>query len=199
MQDRFLLVGLGNPGRKYQTHRHNIGFMALDALASEHAFSFDRVQHQALVADATIGGQRVILAKPQTFMNASGQAVSQLVRFYKIELANLLVVYDDLDLPLGTLRFREMGGTGGHNGMRSIVQLLGSRAFPRLRLGIGRPPGTMDPAAYVLRPFGASENSIVDLMLAEAVAGIHTFLTEGITLAMSRCNQSLGGNEHSTR
>jgi len=186
--DRYLLAGLGNPGRKYRTHRHNIGFMLLDRLAGEQGLTFSRFQQQSLVISSRIAGRPVILAKPQTFMNASGQAVSQLLRFYKIPLDRLLVAFDDLDLPLGTLRFRPAGGSGGQKGMHSIIEQLGTRDFARLRLGIGRPPGRMDPAAYVLRPFGNDEQVLRDLMLAEALAGLHTFLREGIALAMSRHN-----------
>jgi len=193
MDDRYLLIGLGNPGRKHSEDRHNVGFMLLDRLADEHGLAFGRVQHQALVASGRIVGRAVVLAKPQTFMNASGRAVSQLARFYKIPLDRLLVVFDDLDLPLGTLRFREGGGTGGHKGMRSVVELVAGREFPRLRLGIDRPPGQMDPAKYVLRSFGSDEVCLRDLMLAEAVSGIHTFLVDGIVLAMSRHNGRVDG------
>ena len=191
MDDQHLLVGLGNPGRKYQRHRHNIGFMLVERLAETHGLSFGRVQHHALVAEGRIQGLRVILAKPQDFMNLSGRAVGQLVRSHRIPMDRLLVIYDDLDLPAGTLRFRQSGRTGGHKGMRSIVEHLSSRDFPRLRLGIGRPPGQMDPADYVLLPFRGDEKPLIDQSLAEAVSGVHTFLSEGITLAMSRHNGSV--------
>lgn len=192
MDERFLLVGLGNPGRKYQTHRHNIGFMLMDRLAADHQLSFGRVQHQALVANGLIGGRAVILAKPQTYMNESGRAVSQLLNFFKLPLENLLVAYDDLDLPLGTVRFRSAGGAGGQKGIRSIIDSVGSQAFARVRLGIGRPPGQMDPADYVLRPFRGEEEVLRDIVLSEAAAGVLTFLQEGIMLAMSRHNGNVG-------
>jgi PTH1 family peptidyl-tRNA hydrolase len=195
MDGKYLLVGLGNPGREYKRQRHNVGFMLLDHLADEHGLAFGRVQRRALTASGRIAGEPVMLAKPQAFMNLSGHAVSQLVRYYRVPLDRLLVTYDDLDLPLGALRFRESGGTGGHKGMGSIVKQLGSRAFARLRVGIGRPPGRMDPADYVLQPFGAQEESLLSLVLAEAVAGILTYLTEGITAAISRHNRVLGGDE----
>jgi peptidyl-tRNA hydrolase, PTH1 family len=187
VSERFLIVGLGNAGRTYQANRHNIGFMLIDRLAASHTIRLSRVQQRAIVGDGRIAAQPVILAKPQTYMNLSGNAVGPLVKYYKLPLANLLVVYDELDLPLGTLRLREKGGAGGHNGMRSIIQQVGDE-FPRLRLGIGRPPGRMDPAAYVLQDFSRDETAVVDVMLDQALQAITTFVTDGIMLAMSRFN-----------
>lgn len=189
--EKALLVGLGNPGREYRAHRHNIGFMLADRLAGEYGLTFGRVQHNALLAAGEIAGRPVVMAKPQTWMNLSGQAVGRLVRFFQIPLDRLLVAYDDLDLPLGTMRFREEGGAGGHKGMRSIIGQLGTQSFARLRLGIGRPPGQMDPAEYVLRPFRTSERPLLEEMLEESAAGVCTWLTEGISLAMSRHNRTL--------
>ncbi len=189
MNGRYLLVGLGNPGRQFKRKRHNVGFMLLDRLAEEHGLSFGSVRRQSLTASGRIAGEPVTLAKPQTFMNLSGHAVSQLLRYYRIPLDRLLVMFDDLDLPLGALRFRESGGTGGHKGMGSIVEQLGSKAFARLRVGIDRPPGRMDPADYVLQPFSAQEETLLSVVLAEAAAGILTYLTEGITVAISRHNR----------
>lgn len=191
MDGRYLLVGLGNPGREYKRHRHNVGFMLLDHLAEMQGLSFGSVRRRSLTACGSISGEPVMLAKPQTFMNLSGHAVCQLLRYYRVPLDRLLVIYDDLDLPLGAMRFRESGGTGGHKGMGSIVEQLGSKTFARLRVGIGRPPGRMDPVDYVLQPFGAQEESLLSLVLAEAAAGILTFLTEGITVTISRHNRVL--------
>ncbi len=140
------------------------------------------------VALGIILGRRVILAQPQTFMNESGQAVVPLARFYQISPERMLIVYDELDLPLGTVRVRSEGGSGGHKGMRSIIEQLGGQDFARLRLGIGRPPGRMDPAAYVLQDFSADEQPLVEQMLERAVAAIETWLAEGIEMAMSRHN-----------
>ena len=193
--DKYLLVGLGNPGREYRRHRHNVGFMVIDHLAQAYNLELSRVQHSALVASAEIAARSVILAKPQTYMNESGRSVGQLMRFYQIPLDHLLVVVDDLDLALGTVRFRAVGGSGGQKGMRSIIDHLGSQEFARLRLGIGRPPGRMDPAAYVLRPFGASEEAARDAALVEAVEGVHTFLRDGIEMAMSKHNGMVGAEE----
>lgn len=157
MTDFALIAGLGNPGPGYAHNRHNIGFQAVDALADAHGLPAFRTEHRAATAHGTIGGQRVVLAKPQTWMNDSGQAVAALVRYYKVEPAHLLVIYDDLDIPLGTVRYRPEGSSGGHRGIDSIIQHLDTRAFPRLRLGIGRPPGRMPPAAYVLQDFSEEE------------------------------------------
>ena len=183
----FLIVGLGNPGKKYQQNRHNIGFMLIDKLAEVTGIDVARVQAKALYGKGAYRGQPFFLAKPQTYMNKSGDAVNQLIRFYKIPLPKLLVVYDELDLPLGSLRLRPKGGAGGHNGMRSIIQYLGTD-FPRLRLGIGRPPGQMDPAAYVLRDFKGEELLEVDQQLGRAVEAVESFVQAGVELAMTRHN-----------
>ena len=140
-----LVVGLGNPGLRRANNRHNIGFQIVDELA----------------AHGYIDQQRIILAKPQTWMNDSGRSVAPLARFYKVELQDILVVYDDLDIPLSAIRFREAGSSGGHRGVQSIIQNLGTDALPRLRIGIGRPPGRMDAAAYVLQDHTDEESSLV--------------------------------------
>ena len=189
-EERFLIVGLGNPGRKYEKNRHNVGFMAVDQLAAQHGIALGKVQNKALTGNGRIAGQPVILAKPQTYMNDSGSAVGPLANYYKVPPANVLVIYDELDLPLGTVRLREKGGAGGHNGMKSIINHLGND-FPRLRLGIGRPPGQMPPAAYVLQDFGQADWPLVTDILDEAVRAVYTFVSEGIQLAMSRHNGSL--------
>ncbi len=185
----YLIVGLGNPGPRYATNRHNVGFCCLERLAAAHGLSFDKRQKRARVALGTIRGQRVILAKPQTFMNESGRAAVPLARFYKVQHERLLVVYDDLDLPLGTVRLRPEGGSGGHKGMRSIIEQLGSQDFARLRFGIGRPPGRMDPAAYVLQDFSAEEEPLLEETLERAVAAMETWLCEGVGEAMSQYNR----------
>ena len=187
----FLVVGLGNPGPKYAANRHNVGFRCLDSLASAYHLSFDKQQKRARVALGIIQGRRVVLAQPQTFMNESGRAVVPLARFYQVPPRRMLVVYDDLDLPPGTVRMRPEGGSGGHKGMRSIIEQLGDQGFPRLRIGIGRPPGQMDPADYVLRALSAEEQLQLDETLGRAVAAIETWLAQGIELAMSRHNSGL--------
>jgi PTH1 family peptidyl-tRNA hydrolase len=187
-----LIAGLGNPGPKYAANRHNVGFRCVERLGIALGLTFDKDQKQARLALGDFDGRRVVLAKPQTFMNESGRAIVPLTRFYKVQLECLLVVYDDLDLPLGTVRLRPEGGSGGHKGMRSIIEHLGTRDFPRLRIGIGRPPGRMDPAAYVLQDFSADEESLLEETLERAVAAIETWLRQGIEVAMDRYNRHSG-------
>ncbi len=184
----FLIAGLGNPGRRYMKTRHNIGFMTIDHLAKRLEQTFARVEFKALVAKTTHQGCRLILAKPQTFMNESGLAIGTLARFYKIPLENLMVVYDDVDLPIGTLRIRAGGGSAGQKGMKSIIERLGSEDIPRLRLGIDRPPGQMEAAAYVLQPFAKAEAELIQLTLGRAADAILTFVTEGLDQAMNLYN-----------
>ena len=185
--ERFLIVGLGNPGKKHQKNRHNIGFMAVDRLAGQNEIPLGKVQSKAVLGNGRIAGQQVILAKPQTYMNRSGDSVGPLVNYYRVPLENVLVIYDELDLPFGTLRLRQSGGSGGHNGMKSIINHLG-QDFPRMRLGIGRPPGRMEPADFVLRDFRGQELEVADALLADAVSAVDTYLTEGIDLAMTKHN-----------
>jgi PTH1 family peptidyl-tRNA hydrolase len=183
-----LIVGLGNPGREYADNRHNVGFMTADRWVAAHALSFNKIQHHAIIAVGRTGERRIIVAKPQTYMNESGRAVGALLRFYKIPVEQLLVIFDDLDLPFGVIRLRPDGGAGGHNGMRSIIQQLGTHQFARLRIGIGRPPGRMDPAAFVLQDFNREEAAGLDALLDRAEQAINAFLTIGITAAMNQFN-----------
>jgi len=187
----FLIVGLGNPGREYRLTRHNIGFMCLDHLANRLGTAFARVESRALVAKTAYQSNRLVLAKPQTYMNLSGQAVSALARFYKVPLEHLLIAYDDVDLPLGTLRLRPGGGSAGQKGMQSIIERLGSQDFPRLRLGIGRPPGRMDAASYVLQDFESGEADLLDATLERAGDAILTIVTDDLVTAMNRFNGNL--------
>lgn len=187
----FLMIGLGNPGREYRDTRHNIGFMVIDKLCSALGVSMNKVQSKALMAVGMIEGHKVILAKPQTFMNLSGQSVSGLLRFYKIPVEHLIVAHDDLDLPLGTLRLRPGGGSAGQKGVASIMQQLGTQNFARLRLGIGRPPGQMDPSAYVLQRFVTAEQEMLNLVLDHAVGAVRTFVCDGLDSAMNKYNGNL--------
>ncbi|NLG99895.1 MAG: aminoacyl-tRNA hydrolase [Chloroflexi bacterium] len=187
----YLLVGLGNPGREYRENRHNAGFMVIDKLCKETGISLSRMQSKALVGVGTIEGKRVVLAKPQTFMNLSGQAVGGLVRFYKIPLEQVLVIYDDLDLPFGTIRLRPGGGAGGQKGVASVIQHLGTQDFARIRVGIGRPPGQRDASGYVLQDFSASEQKILDEILDRAAAAARVFVAEGLDIAMNQYNGTL--------
>jgi peptidyl-tRNA hydrolase, PTH1 family len=183
-----LIVGLGNPGREYRENRHNVGFMVIDRLALRLKVSFSRLESKALVTKAEFEGRRLVLAKPQAYMNLSGTSVGSLVRFYKIPLENLMVTYDDVDLPLGVLRIRPDGGSAGQKGMASIIERLGAQEFPRLRVGIGRPPGQMDAADYVLQNFSHQEAEILSPALDRAVEAVLTFVSLGLNTAMNQYN-----------
>ena len=191
----YLIIGLGNRGREYRLNRHNIGFMLVDRLAERLGVTFSRLEGKALVTKGDYQDQRLVLAKPQTYMNLSGQSAGALLRFYKVPLEHLLVAYDDVDLPFGMLRLRSSGGSAGQKGMRSIIDRLGSQEFPRLRLGIGRPPGRMDAAAYVLQDFTRHEAEILPQILDRAVEAVLTFVSEGIIAAMNSYNMSLESDQ----
>jgi PTH1 family peptidyl-tRNA hydrolase len=184
----YLITGLGNPGRQYQHTRHNVGFMIVDQLAKRLGISFTRLESKALVTKGDFQTQRLVLAKPQTFMNLSGQAVGALVKFYKVPPEQLLIVYDDADLPLGTLRMRPGGGSAGQKGMVSILERLGTQDVPRLRFGIGRPPGRMPASAYVLQDFSKAELELLPSLLDRSVDAILAFVSQGLEAAMNQFN-----------
>jgi PTH1 family peptidyl-tRNA hydrolase len=184
----FLIAGLGNPGEQYRCNRHNVGYMVLDRLAARLGVKFTRLESKALVTKADYSGKRIVLAKPRTYMNLSGQSIGALARYYKIPFEKLMVVYDDVDLPQSVLRLRPGGGSAGQKGMISIIDRLGTNDFPRLRIGIGRPPGRMDAAAYVLRDFSAAEKEALNETLETAVEAVLTFVGEGLEAAMNRYN-----------
>lgn len=191
MTENYLIIGLGNPGREYKDNRHNIGFMLIDRLAVRIDARGIKLQSKAIVTSGFYEERKLILAKPQTYMNLSGQSVQGLLHFYKIPSENLMVAHDDLDLPLGTIRIRPGGGAGGQRGMASTIERLGTKDFPRLRLGIGRPPGRMAPADYVLQNFSRAEMLIVSETLDRAADAVLTFMTEGLNAAMNRFNGSV--------
>jgi len=190
-ENSYLLIGLGNPGRDYRDNRHNVGFMLIDRLAVRLDARGMKVQSKAIVTTATHEDRKLILAKPQTFMNLSGQSVQGLLRFYKLPLENLLIAHDDLDLPFGTIRLRPGGGPGGQRGMASTIDYLGTKDFPRLRIGIGRPPGRMDPADYVLQDFSRDELKIVSEVLDRAADAAFEFVMNGLDQAMNKYNGTI--------
>jgi len=185
-----LIVGLGNPGRIYVNNRHNAGFKCLDFLAHRYSIRLSKRRARAKIGSGEIAGLNVILAKPQTFVNLSGQAVAQLVRHFAVPLSDLIVVYDDLDLPLGVIRIRGQGGSGGHKGMASIITLLGSQEFPRIRVGIN--PGQnivgLKTPDYVLSDFAPEEKTILKDVYVKVADAIYCLLSEGIEAAMNRFN-----------
>jgi len=188
----YLIVGLGNPGREYTQTRHNIGFMLVDRLTVRLNARGMKVQSKAIVITAQHEGQKLILAKPQTFMNLSGQSVQGLVHFYKLPLDHVLIAHDDIDLPFCTIRMRPGGGAGGQKGVKSTIDQLGTPEIARLRLGIDRPPGRMDAAAYVLQEFSQKELLLVSETLDRAADAALTWVTDGLNAAMNKFN---GSNE----
>lgn len=185
----YLIVGLGNPGREYRGNRHNVGFMVLDQLAARLDGSFSRLKMKALMTAVRYKDERLILIKPQTYMNLSGQAVASYLRFYKLPREHLLVVYDDVDLPFESLRMKPDGGDAGQKGVRSIIQQLGTQEFPRLRVGIGRPPGRMPVSSYVLQDFSNPERELLSLVLDKAASAALHFVDHGLESAMTLHNQ----------
>src|SRR4051812_14817313 len=183
-----LIVGLGNPGLEYSATRHNMGFLCLDRLATKHRLRFTGKRAKSSLARGAIGGHDVALAKPQTYMNLSGESVRELLRLYAMPTRSLLVVYDDVDLPLGTVRLRERGGPGTHNGMRSIVDEIGSDDFPRLRIGVGMPTDGQNLADYVLGLPTPDERTVLDEALDRCVEAIETVARRGIGAAMNKFN-----------
>jgi PTH1 family peptidyl-tRNA hydrolase len=186
--ETFLLIGLGNPGREYADTRHNFGFMLVDRIAVRLNARGMKVISKAIVMDARYEEHKLILAKPQTYMNLSGQSVQGLAHFYKISNENLMILSDDLDLPFGAIRIRASGGPGGQRGLSSILEKLGTKDVPRMRLGIGRPPGRMDPANYVLQSFPKDELQSLSETLDRAADAALTFVTDGLEKAMNQFN-----------
>lgn len=188
--DQWLIVGLGNPGRQYAGNRHNVGFMVADVLAGRIGARFSRHKRaSAEVAEGRLGyggGPRLVLAKPTTYMNLSGQAVSGLARFYKLPPQRIIAVHDDLDLAYGTLRAKQGGGEGGHNGLRSMTSSLSTKDYYRVRFGIGRPPGRRDPADWVLSDFSAAERKDLDYLVDRAADFVEAILTDGLEPAQNR-------------
>lgn len=190
-QEIYLIIGLGNPGREYKDTRHNIGFMLIDHLAERIGARGMKVQSKAIVTSGLHEERKLILAKPQTYMNLSGHSVQGLLHFYKIPHTHLLVAHDDLDIPYGTIRIRPTGGPGGQRGMANTIELLGTKDFPRLRLGIGRPPGRMEAKDYVLQNFSKDELKLMPDLLSRASDAALEFVMNGLNAAMNKYNGNI--------
>ena len=185
----WLVVGLGNPGRKYEKTRHNTGFRVMDALCRKHGVSCDRARFQALTGEAVLGGKRVLLVKPQTFMNLSGAAVHEAASFYKIPPERILVIFDDISLPVGTLRIRAKGSAGGQNGVKDIIAQLGSQDFPRIKVGIGgKPHPDYDLADWVLSNIAPDELEAMDDAVDRAVLAVYELIQNGVAAATQKYN-----------
>ncbi len=183
----YIIVGLGNPGRKYENTRHNMGFIAVDLLAKKYGIKIDKIKFKALVGEGRIAGQKVLLVKPQTFMNLSGQSVVEVMNFYKEEIENLIVIYDDIDIPTGSIRLRKKGSAGTHNGMRNIVYLLGEDTFPRIRVGIGSQK-KVDLINYVIGGVSKGEKELLEDALTRAADAAACIVEKGIERAMNEYN-----------
>ncbi|OGN99974.1 MAG: aminoacyl-tRNA hydrolase, partial [Chloroflexi bacterium RBG_13_52_14] len=181
-----LIVGLGNPGRDYVNNRHNAGFKCVDLFAREHGISLTQRGARSKLGTGEVANVRIVLAKPQTFMNLSGEAVSALVRRYKLSPEDILVIHDDLDLPLGKIRIREKGSSGGHKGVKSIIERVGSQDFLRIRIGIAPIEEEVDAVEHVLSDFTPEEKAVMKEVYPRVAAAIHFLLTEGIAAAMNK-------------
>lgn len=183
-----LVVGLGNPGERYKNTRHNVGFWVLDQLADVHHADRWSERFDGLAAECSIGGERALLLKPQTYMNASGRSVRKAVDFFKLDVADVLVVADDFSLPLGRLRVRSKGSAGGQNGIKDVISHLGTDGVARLRIGIGAPPEYRDPSDHVLSNFSAAERRIIDDAVMDAARAAECWCVRGVAAAMNEFN-----------
>ena len=188
-QEFYCVVGLGNPGRQYEETKHNVGFKVIDKLAEKYDIKVEKFKNKALVGDGTIRDKRVLLVKPQTYMNLSGESVREIVNFYKIPQERFVVIFDDTSLPCGSVRIREKGSHGGHNGIRNIIDQMGTDMFYRIKVGIGEKPSGWDLADYVLGKFNEEDLPAMEDGMDKAVKGVELMLSRGITDAMNRVNQ----------
>lgn len=184
----YIIVGLGNPGKQYQYTRHNAGFIAVDYLAAQEGIAIKKIKHKAVLGEGSIGGEKVVLAKPQTFMNNSGESIRELLTFYKLDPSHLIVIYDDVSMEPGRLRIRAKGSDGGHNGIKSIIYLLESDAFPRVKIGVGAPPAHYDLADWVLGRFTDADIEQISPLVDQMPALIETIIQDGVSAAMNRFN-----------
>ena len=185
----YTIFGLGNPGREYEATRHNTGFRVIDKLASDYNINMGKFKLRSFMGEGNIGGEKVILVKPQTFMNLSGEAVASYIRFYKPEADKIIIVYDDASLPLGAVRIRREGSAGGHNGTKSIISCLGTDIFTRVKVGIGEKPSGWELSDYVLSKFGKDDEPLILSGIDKAALAVRLIITDGIDYAMNKSNQ----------
>ena len=187
----FLIVGLGNPGKEYENTRHNVGFNVIDILAKEYDISVTKIKHKALIGEGRIGSEKVLLVKPQTYMNLSGESVREFIDYYKIDPeTEMIVIYDDIDLEPGQIRIRKKGSAGGHNGIKNIIAQLGTQNFYRIKVGVGAKPKGWDLADYVLGRFSSKEREVVDAAIQDAADAVDMIIEKGIDAAMNHYNGS---------
>lgn len=186
----YIIVGLGNPTNKYDGTRHNVGFDCIDRLATEYSIAMDFVKHKAVCGTGYINGQKVILAKPQTYMNLSGESVRELSNYYKVSNEDIIIIYDDISLDVGKIRIRKKGSAGGHNGIKSIIQQLGTQEFPRIKVGVGNKPKEWDLADYVLGRFSQEDREMIDVTTKEVAKACEIMITDSADAAMNQFNKS---------
>ena len=184
----YVVVGLGNPGKQYDKTRHNVGFDVIDILAEEYGISVSKIKHKALIGEGRVGSEKVLLVKPQTYMNLSGETLIDIYNYYKVDMENIIVIYDDIDLDVGKIRIRKKGSGGTHNGMRSIVKCLGATDFPRVRVGVSRPMPGQDLADFVLSRFRKEEADDLATGLDKAYRAVDCMIRENIDMAMNKYN-----------
>lgn len=188
LEDMFVVAGLGNPGTKYANTRHNVGFDTINLLSDKYGIKVSKIKYKALVGDGTIKGEKVLLAKPQTYMNLSGESLREIMEWYKIPASRLIVIYDDVDLPLGKVRIRPKGSSGSHNGMKSVIYQLQTDEFPRIRIGIDKAPEGWELADYVLSRFNADERIVVNNSIIKAAEAAAAIIASGVDTAMNIYN-----------
>lgn len=184
----YIIVGLGNPGSEYRGTRHNMGFLVIDELAEEYHISVDTKKHKGLIGKGMIGSEKVVLVKPQTYMNLSGECLREVKQFYKVDSEQILVIYDDISLTPGQLRIRKKGSAGGHNGIKSIIANLGTQEFPRVKVGVGEKPPRMDLADYVLGHYQGEDKKKIEEGIKEAARAVRVLIEEGADAAMNQFN-----------
>ncbi len=190
-KNMIVIAGLGNPGKEYDKTKHNVGFWVIDQLAKEYNIDVTKFKHKALIGDGVIAGKKVLLVKPQTYMNLSGESIREILKFYKIPIEQFYVIYDDTSLPLSSVRIREKGSAGGHNGIKNIIAHLNTDAFIRIKVGIGEKPNGWDLADYVLAKFSKDDEPLILSGVEKASHAIEILLTKGIVEAMNQTNQKL--------
>ena len=188
-EDMIIIAGLGNPGKEYDKTKHNVGFWVIDKLAKEYNIDVTKFKHKALIGDGVILGKKVLLVKPQTYMNLSGESIREILKFYKIPIEQFYVIYDDTSLPLSNVRIREKGSAGGHNGIKNIIAHLGTNVFVRIKVGIGEKPNGWDLADYVLAKFSKDEEPLILSGVDKACHAVELLLSKGIQDAMNQTNQ----------
>ncbi|WP_427339315.1 aminoacyl-tRNA hydrolase [Caloranaerobacter sp. DY30410] len=184
----YAVIGLGNPGRAYDGTRHNVGFDTIDCLAVRNNVELNKIKHKAVYGETFINNEKVILVKPQTYMNRSGECVLDIYNYYKMPIENIIVIYDDIDIKFGSLRIRPKGSAGSHNGMKSIIYHLRSENFPRIRIGVGKPKEGMDLADFVLSKFTKDEREVIDSTVERAALAVETIIFQGLNKAMNEYN-----------